>query len=172
MLRMAYFQTGTISVDEKSLIWEVVCCRKQVSKIDCHRIWQGTVILWSNLSSIRSGGWEFKSRCCRVPWIKFFQRRVPLIFISRKEMESSGRREEMESGNLIWTSISCVAIKQYCHILRHLVVNIETHIWSTHKRLWGSVWSLWSVKQAWRWMPPQLYIDQSWINKGHQMPPN
>ena len=33
--------------------------------------------------------------------INFFQFQVPSIFISRKEMESRGRREEMESGNLI-----------------------------------------------------------------------
>ena len=74
---------------------------------------QCTVVLWSNVSCIRSGGQGFKSHCCRVAMIQFFQCRIPSIFISRKEMESRGRREETSIGNLI----SWVAIKQFCQIL-------------------------------------------------------
>ena len=49
-------------------------------------------------------GQKFESRCCRIPLIQFFQSfeiesMVPIIF--HKEMESRGRKEEMESEKLI-----------------------------------------------------------------------
>ena len=63
------------------------------------------MVLWSNSSLLDQDVEGSNLARARSHGFNFFQCRISLV-ISQKEMESRGRREEMESGKLFYISIS------------------------------------------------------------------